>query len=252
MRVEVADVTHAGHREDNQDRSVVVTGRHAAMLAVFDGMGGHADGGRAAELGCEVALASFRAERHPLLDPLGFLARTLGLAHEAVVAAGLELPMQYRPRATCALCLVQQGAAYWIHLGDARAYQLRQGRVVTRTRDHTRVEQLLAEGVITEEEVLNHPLRNFVDSCVGGDPFQPEFFLSGRRALRPGDVLALCSDGVWSGVRDNDLAAALTAEDKSVVEAAKAVVARAVRASAPYSDNATLAALRWLGDQENR
>jgi len=252
LRVEVADVTHAGHREDNQDRSVVVTGRHAAMLAVFDGMGGHADGGRAAELGCEVALASFRAERHPLLDPLGFLARTLGLAHEAVVAAGLELPMQYRPRATCALCLVQQGAAYWIHLGDARAYQLRQGRVVTRTRDHTRVEQLLAEGVITEEEVLNHPLRNFVDSCVGGDPFQPEFFLSGRRALRPGDVLALCSDGVWSGVRDNDLAATLTAEDKSVVEAAKAVVARAVRASAPYSDNATLAALRWLGDQENR
>jgi len=250
LRVEVADVTHAGHREDNQDRSVVASGRHAALLAVFDGMGGHAHGSRAAELGCELALASFRAERHPLLDPLGFLARTLGLAHQAVVAAGLALPLEYRPRATCAVCLVQHGAAYWIHLGDARAYHLRQGRVVTRTRDHTRVEQLLVEGVITEEQVLDHPLRNFVDSCVGGDPGQPEFFLSGRRTLQPGDVLALCSDGVWSGIRDNDLAAALTARDTSLVEAAKGVVARAVRASAPYSDNATLAALRWLGDQE--
>ncbi|MGA1080908.1 MAG: PP2C family protein-serine/threonine phosphatase [Steroidobacteraceae bacterium] len=248
MRVEVADVTHAGHREDNQDRSVVVTGRHAAMLAVFDGMGGHADGGRAAELGCEVVLASFRAERHPLLDPLGFLARTLGFAHEAVAGAGLELPLQYRPRATCALCLVQQGSAYWIHLGDARAYQLREGRVVVRTRDHTRVEQLLAEGVITEEQVLSHPLRNFVDSCVGGDPDQPEFFLSGRRPLQEGDVLALCSDGVWSGVKDGDLAQALTDHASGIVDAAKGVVAKAVRASAPYSDNATLAALRWLGN----
>lgn len=247
MRVEVADVTHAGHREDNQDRSVVASGRHAAMLAVFDGMGGHADGGRAAEVGCEVALASFRAERHPLLDPLGFLARTLALVHEAVVDVGLELPLQYRPRATCALCVVQQGAAYWVHLGDARAYQLRQGRVVTRTRDHTRVEQLLAEGVITEEQVLDHPLRNFVDSCVGGDPDQPEFFLSGRRPLQVGDVLALCSDGVWSGIRDGDLARALTANGSDIVESAKGVVTKAVRASAPYSDNATLAALRWLG-----
>lgn len=248
MRVEVADVTHAGHREDNQDRSMVVSGRHAAMLAVFDGMGGHAHGSRAAEVGCEVALTSFRAERHPLLDPLGFLARTLGLAHEAVVHAGLQLPLEYRPRATCAMCLVQQGAAYWIHLGDARVYQLRHGQVLVRTRDHTRVEQLLMEGVITEEQVLDHPLRNFVDSCVGGDPGQPEFFLSGRRSLQPGDVLALCSDGVWSGVRDDDLAAALTADGTGMVDAAKGVVARAVRASAPYSDNATLAALRWLGE----
>ena len=120
--------------------------------------------------------------------------------------------------------------------------------MVLRTRDHTRVEQLLAEGVITEEQVLSHPLRNFVDSCVGGDPDQPEFFLSGRRPLQEGDVLALCSDGVWSGVKDGDLAQALTAHASGIVDAAKGVVAKAVRASAPYSDNATLAALRWLGN----
>ena len=69
--------------------------------------------------------------------PLGFLHLSLGRAREEVVKLGLHLSVESRPRATCALCLVQDSAAYWAHVGDSRIYQLRQQQVLERTRDHS-------------------------------------------------------------------------------------------------------------------
>ena len=85
----------------------------------------------------------------PILDPLGFLHLTLGRAHEEVAKLGANLPLELRPRATCAVCLVQNGSAFWAHIGDSRVYLLRRGKVFKRTRDHSHVEFLLREGVIT-------------------------------------------------------------------------------------------------------
>jgi hypothetical protein len=116
------------------------------------------------------------------------------------------LPPEIRPRATCAVCLVQGSSAYWAHVGDSRVYQLRSGKVFERTRDHSHVELLLRAGRITESQAQAHPMRNYVECCIGGDPVLPEMTLSGRRALLPGDVLMLCSDGLWSGLSDELLA----------------------------------------------
>jgi serine/threonine protein phosphatase PrpC len=246
VRIEYADVSDTGDRDDNQDRAAVVGDDHAALLVTMDGMGGHAEGARAAEIGRKVLVDAFSAEAHPLFDPLGFLHLTLGRAHEAVVAAGRDMQLDHRPRATCAVCLVQDGAAWWAHLGDARVYHVRNGAVVERTRDHTHVEQLLRDGVIREEEVHGHPMRNYVDCCIGGEPAQPEMSLSRRKPLRPGDILLVCSDGVWSGLRDAEIGAFWKPDGPPLAEALSALVDRAVAASAPHSDNATAAALRWL------
>ena len=140
---------------------------HAVLLVVVDGMGGHADGARAAEITLRVLLEAFRQTPQPVFDPLGFLHLCLGKAHEAVVRLGLPLPLDKRPRATCALCLVQQGSAYFAHVGDSRIYWLRQGTVLTRTRDHSHVELLLQEGLINARQAQNHPMRNFVETCLG-------------------------------------------------------------------------------------
>jgi len=247
LRIEYADVSDVGHRDDNQDRAAVVAGEHATLLVAMDGMGGHADGARAAEIGRQVLVDSFAAQEHPLFDPLGFLHLSLGRAHEAVVAAGKGMPLDQRPRATCAVCLVQDGAAWWAHLGDSRVYHIRHGAVLERTRDHTHVEQLLRDGMIREDEVHGHPMRNFVDCCIGGEAGQPEMSLSHRRPLRAGDIVLVCSDGVWSSLRDADIAAFWQPDGPPLAEALSLLVDRAVAAAAPHSDNATAAALRWLG-----
>ncbi len=247
MQVEYADVSDVGHRDENQDRAAVAANDRAALLVTLDGMGGHADGARAAEIGRDVLLEAFAAETHPLFDPLGFLHLALGRAHEAVAAAGRGRPLEQRPRATCAVCLVQQGSAYWAHLGDARVYHLRNGALVERTRDHSHVEQLLRDGQIREDQVHGHPMRNFVECCIGGEPALPDMALSRRRPLQPGDILLVCSDGVWSNLRDAEIAAFCTPGGPPLAQALSDLVDRAVRASAPQSDNATAAALRWLG-----
>lgn len=247
MQIEYADVSDVGHREENQDRAAVAANDRAALLVVLDGMGGHSDGALAAEIGREAVLEAFAAQPHPLFDPLGFLHLSLGRAHEAVAAAGRGLPLDQRPRATCAVCLVQQGAAYWAHLGDARIYHLRNGAVLERTRDHSHVEQLLRDGQIREDEVHGHPLRNFVECCIGGEPGVPDMTLSRRRPLQPGDILLTCSDGLWANLRDAEIASFWSPDGPPLAEALSDLVDRAVRASAPHSDNATAAALRWLG-----
>ena len=114
-----------------------------------------------------------------------------------------RLPLELRPRATCAVCLVQQSSAYWAHVGDSRVYHLRAGRVRERTRDHSHVELLVREGVISAGQMQNHPMRNFVESCLGGDPILPEMAISPRRALQPDDVLLVCTDGFWANLDES-------------------------------------------------
>ena len=147
---------------------------------------------------CRSLLEVFWQTPQPLFDPLGFLHMALGRAHEEVVQLGANLPVEQRPRATCAVCLVQQGAAWWAHVGDSRLYHLRRGAVVARSRDHSHVELLLREGVISAEQAHNHPMRNFVECCLGGEPMLPEMTITRRRPIEPDDVLLVCTDGLWA------------------------------------------------------
>ena len=169
MHVEYAKVSALGDRQDNQDRAAVVVSEDAAMMLVFDGMGGHADGAIAAETGLKIVQDIFMSSTLPIFDPQGFLYMALARAHDEVVGLGKEVAVDFRPRATCAICLIQEGGAYWAHIGDSRIYQIRNGKVLNRSRDHSHVEVLIQEGAITEEEAQDHPMRNFVECCIGGD-----------------------------------------------------------------------------------
>ena len=246
MRVEHAELSLRGARESNQDRvGAEVTG-DAALLIACDGMGGHEEGERAAAVALQVIVQRFRATSQPLLDPIGFLHLALGAAHQQIVTIGADIALENRPRATIALCLVQLGSAYWAHVGDSRSYHLRRGRVVARTRDHSHVELLVREGVIGAEQVHNHPMRNFVESCLGGETLLPEMDVSRRHPLEPGDVLLVCSDGLWAGASDAAIAAAFAQAETPFGEALAALGAQAVAASGASCDNTSAAALRYL------
>jgi serine/threonine protein phosphatase PrpC len=254
LRTEHADLSLVGDRDDNQDRVAVAIGDHAAFLAVIDGMGGHSDGSRAADTALKSLLESFWAVQQPLFDPLGFLHMSLSKAHDDVVRMGSALSVDSRPRATTAVCLIQDGAAFWAHVGDSRVYHLRNGTMLERTRDHSHVELLLRDGKITEAEIQNHPMRNFVECCLGGDPSIPEMTVSGRKKLAPGDIVLLCTDGIWANLQDSDIAGsflnngeAANGQDGTLRVALEQLGKRAVQASSPYSDNSTVAVLRWMG-----
>jgi len=247
MDIEYAKVSALGDRTDNQDRGAVVVAERAALMLVFDGMGGHSDGARAAETGLKIIQDLFMSVRLPIFDPKGFLYMALSRAHDKVVELGHDVAVDFRPRATCALCLVQEGGSFWAHIGDSRIYQVRDGRVLTRSRDHSHVEVLIQEGAITEEEALDHPMRNFVECCIGGDAPVPDMSITGKLPLLPGDVLLACSDGLWSGLTDADMATIGEPGDNNLAQNLKQLSMQALTANSPYSDNTTGTALRWFG-----
>jgi serine/threonine protein phosphatase PrpC len=223
-----------------------VVAEEAAIMLVFDGMGGHSDGARAADTALKVVQQGFTSARLPILDPQGFLYSILAHAHDEVVALGRDLPVDFRPRATGAVCLVQEQGSFWAHIGDSRIYQVRDGRVLDRSRDHSHVEVLIQEGAITEEEAQDHPMRNFVECCLGGDAPVPDMSITAKLPLIPGDALLACSDGLWSGLSDSDMAEIGTPGEDNLAENLKALSLKALNANSPYSDNTTGTALRWL------
>jgi serine/threonine protein phosphatase PrpC len=247
LRVEYAELSLLGARETNQDRVLAAVAERAALLIACDGMGGHAEGERAAEIAQKVLAERFWHTPQPLFDPLGFLHGTLGVAHQRVVEAGLQLPLENRPRATCAVCLVQESSAYWAHVGDSRVYHLRGGRVLERTRDHSHVELLVREGLIGAEQVQNHPMRNFVESCLGGELMLPEMSINRRRELRAGDILLVCTDGLWGHADDTLIASMLCAEGQPLRAQLQALGEHAVASGGAASDNTSATALRYLG-----
>ena len=246
MRLEHADLSLIGDREENQDRVQVIVGEHATLLIALDGMGGHADGAKAAQLAIETVRDAFKRVTHPVFDPIGFLHLAIGRAHVNLVTLGARLSLESRPRATCAMCLVQDDAAFFAHVGDSRIYHLRNGTVRERTRDHSHVELLLQEGVITEEEIAAHPMRNFVECCLGGDAWLPGMTITRQKPLDPGDVLLVCTDGLWSGLGDDQIGK-LASGNEALAVTLRRMGEQAVRACGPYSDNTSGAALRYLG-----
>jgi len=173
---------------------------------------------------------------------------TLGRAHEEVVRIGIHLPLEQRPRATCAVCIVQQRSAWWAHVGDSRIYHMRDGELVARTRDHSHVELLLREGLITVEQVQMHPMRNFVESCIGGDPILPDMSIAPRQVVEPGDVFLVCTDGLWGALRDSEMSQRFAAPGAILRDSLLVLAELAIARGGAGSDNTSAAALRWLGD----
>jgi len=245
LHVDVAQISLLGNREENQDRVAVVTGDNATLLIAIDGMGGHAGGAEAARLSVEVITREFSDVELPVFDPQGFMHMAIGKAHAALVDLGNQISVEARPRATCALCLVQDGNAYWAHVGDSRIYHFRNQHVFERSRDHSHVEVLLQEGLITEDEVSTHPMRNFVECCLGGDSSLPGMTITRYKPLDNGDVLLVCSDGFWSGLAEDEMAS-LTEADGKIESHLEVLGNQAVATTSPHSDNTSAAALRFV------
>lgn len=243
MSSTIAYKTRAGGRDYNQDRLGVWRTPECTLLVVADGMGGHAHGDVAAQLVVEHLGAEFeRAAQPRLADPDLFLTRRIASAHALLGRAARARGLGEVPRTTVAACVVQDARVFWLHVGDSRFYLIRGGRVRARTRDHTRVQKLLDEGAIGEQDVHVHPERNVLLQCLGG-PVAPRIMPASSAGLERGDLLLLCSDGLWSVLGEADLLAEVTGADLDA--ALESAVARAERAGGRHGDNVSAIALHW-------
>lgn len=248
MQYELGSVSCLGNRKKNEDSLGVFESSECLLLVVADGMGGHGGGEIASQTLVETLGHFFNRQIKPVPHPLIFLRHVIKEAHQAVIDRGYQHNPPLLPRATCAIALIQQGMLWTAHVGDSRAYLMRQNQTLFRTRDHSIVEELLQSGRINAKQAATHPERNMVTRCVGGELARAEPSLSGPTALEADDLLLLCSDGLWGAVNEADILLGL--KRRNLDQAAFNLASQAELNNYPHADNTTLIALRWQGITE--
>jgi serine/threonine protein phosphatase PrpC len=204
------------------------------LLVVADGMGGHAGGDVASSLAVG-QLADLDGEALGSTEAQTRLAERLRTTNTALQDRVREQP-DLAGMGTTVTALLRAGSRLILaHIGDSRAYLLREGELVKVTTDHTYVQSLVDAGRISEEEAENHPQRNVVMRVLTGE-HGDEPDLSVREG-RPGDRWLLCSDGLSGFVSHDTLHDTLAAGDDPGTTAEN-LVRLALRSGAP--DNVTV------------
>ena len=176
---------------------------------------------------------------------VGFLSGLMEMSHEQILDFGSRQSPPIEPRTTGVLCLVQEGNAYWAHIGDSRLYMMHDGVISMRTDDHSYVEHLRQQGIISAAQVHTHKYRNYVTRCLGGMKNLPVAELYGPHPVEEGDVILLCSDGFWGSLPERPLVDALFKENQPLGAIIKQLSMEAENNAKPESDNVTVVALRW-------
>lgn len=244
MKYEIATYSRIGNRRMNQDRVLFSEKNNSLLIALADGLGGHVGGEVAAEIATEYAVHAYKHIRHPVItQPSTFLALTVIEAHKQIYAKTRKQFPGKQPRTTLVLCLVQDGYAYWAHVGDSRLYHFRNGKIETRTIDHSPVEKMHQQGLISEEDMKHHPKKAYLSNCIGGK-HKPSITLGEETKLRSGDNIMLCSDGIWEAMSNEEIISFLGQDDLD--EGTEELVLEAENKMQGSSDNVTVASLRWL------
>ncbi|GHU39240.1 hypothetical protein AGMMS50256_39030 [Betaproteobacteria bacterium] len=243
MKFTIYQESRLGKRRNNEDRLAHCYSRDSLLMIVADGMGGHYYGEVAAQIAVQCMTEAFQREANPKIrDPFSFINRTMINAHCAILDFAKTHNLSDSPRTTCVACLIQEGIAHWAHVGDSRLYLIRKEKVLVRTRDHSRVQLLIDQGVISPAQAPTHPDRNRIYSCLGGIQ-EPKIELSHKTPLEAGDVVVLCTDGLWGLYSDDQLVAAL--KDDNLMKAAPVLMDHADKHGGKTADNFSVVVVRW-------
>jgi len=204
-----ADTDIGKYREKNEDYLYAKSN----LFIVADGMGGHMAGEVASRIAVETFIENFNSslkDRSKKTDILDFsqikelLLKSIKIANREVYGKAILQPEYHGMGTTFTGCYIQQDKAYTIHVGDSRLYIKRGVEFNLLTSDHTIVGELFRRGEISYEQTFNHPQRNYLTNVLGvAKDIDPDFF---SHKVLPEDILLLCSDGLNSMLRDEDIA----------------------------------------------
>jgi len=246
MKFSIFQDSRVGARTYNQDRIGHWYTRDSLLLVLADGMGGHLMGEVAAQIAVDTLAASFQKDAQTRIpDPDLFLFRAVGKVHAAIYEYTKKLSLPDSPRTTLVACIIQDGTAWWTHVGDSRLYLIRRGNIVVRTRDHTRVQQLVDQGRIREEAISSHPERNMLLQCLGGG-HTPRIEPTASARLEKDDIVLLCSDGLWGPLTQRQLLGKLA--EKGIIDSLPELMTLAEARAGAGCDNLSVVAIGWGED----
>ena len=220
-----------GHNED----SFLL---QAPLFVVSDGMGGHAAG----EVASSIAVETIGQQAPGTADDV-LLGAAVESANASVMSAAEQGIGKPGMGCTATAVIIEKSRMAVAHVGDSRAYVLRQGTLVRVTHDHSYVEELVDSGQITADEARTHPSRSVITRALGSDPdmYADHFSLE----VGDGDRIILCSDGLSGMIGDGQIES-LAVSSATPQQAADNLVAAALTAGG--ADNVTVVVIDVLDD----
>jgi PPM family protein phosphatase len=251
LNLDVALRTDIGRRPSNEDNmssyvpeDPLVMAKKGALFVVADGLGGHAQG----EVASELAVNTIRDTYYQDTDE--DIATSLRQAvenansliwkknHEKFQDATKDGKEQIGMATTCVAAVLQDDKVYVANAGDSLAYVMRAGQVMQIAQNHSWVAEQVSAGLLTKEQARLHEKRNMISRCLGTKADVDVYV--GSETVQDGDILLLCTDGLWSLVEDDELRSIVEKYDPQ--ESAKRLVERANENGGP--DNITAVVVR--------
>ncbi len=241
MRINCGTATSQGRvRTSNEDSFAAEPGDRLFLVA--DGMGGHAAGEVASSLAVATVkevVASSRPVDHKPEELLLFAARE---ANGRIYEAQRNRAELSGMGSTLTILSFADTTYYIAHVGDSRAYLLRDGVLDQLTRDHSLVWHLFESGVLRKDELSSHPQKNLITRSIGPHAEVEVDLECGQ--VREGDVFLLCSDGLTDVLPDDRIRHMLSQDDKSPQQLGDALVSAANAMGGP--DNITAVVIRLM------
>ncbi|AXI25432.1 serine/threonine protein phosphatase [Methanofervidicoccus sp. A16] len=211
-------ISHKGNRTHNEDYILVKKIKDIYLLAVADGIGGHNAGEVASKMAVET-LENFITERYredlSIEEIKEILEEAYNLAHRKIRenAIGDKEGMG----TTLTTAIVKGDRCIVANCGDSRAYLIRDGSIIHRTKDHSYVQVLVDSGFISEKDAMYHPMKNIIISALGLEDFIVDTYLWD---IKKGDTLLLSSDGLHDYVKKEDILKVVNSysDPKKIVE----------------------------------
>ena len=246
--IELGNLTDVGcHRPENEDYYCYAEPEsdeeflHKGRLAVIaDGMGGHEGGQMASRIAVDRVRDTYLAQ--PGGDVRENLIAAFHAAHSAIQDYARQHPELEGMGTTCTCAVLKNNQLYYGHVGDTRLYLIHNAGISRVTEDHSYVQRLVRQGMITQEEAAVHPERNVLTAALGTQATVPVDFSQEPIALASGDVLLLSTDGLHGLLTDQELLA--TASSAPAGEACRELVQMAKDRGG--FDNITVQILRIL------
>ncbi len=231
-------------RSENQDRFYISPDDRVFVVA--DGMGGERGGATASRLAVESVEAFWTKQKHPTDDREAlqqWLVEAVANANSCVWKASANDPVCFGMGTTIVVAVQSdEGNMYIAHVGDSRAYLVREGKTIVLTQDHSVVMELLLQGKISAEQIKTSPFRHYITRCVGHNN-KVEIDRTPVE-IQPNDRIILCTDGLTAVLGDENIGeiASLYEDPKEMVDH---MIRETLTGGAP--DNVTIVAICFCG-----